>query len=60
MYCKLVNMWPSLGLAKKQTLNLVNFVPALAYHFCQALPAAVTQPGDRLSAEPCRDNDRAY
>ena len=34
--------------------GLVNFVPAVAYHFCLALPAAVTQPGDFLLAEPCR------
>ena len=32
---------------------LVNFVPAVAYHFCLALPAAFTQPGARLLAEPC-------
>ena len=33
--------------------GLVSFVPALAYHFCLALPAAFTQPGVRLSAGPC-------
>ena len=33
--------------------SLVNFVPALAYHFCLALPEAFTQPGDPLLAEPC-------
>ena len=32
---------------------MVNFVPALAYHFCLNLPAAFTQPGARLLAEPC-------
>ena len=33
--------------------GLVNFVPAVAYHFSLASPAAFTQPGDRLLAEPC-------
>ena len=32
---------------------MVNFVPAVAYHFCLPLPAAVTQPGDHLLTEPC-------
>ena len=31
----------------------MNFVPAVGYHFCLALPAVFTQPGDRLLAEPC-------
>ena len=31
----------------------MNFVTALAYHFCLALPAALTQPGDHLLAKPC-------
>ena len=31
----------------------MNFVTALAYHFCLALPATFTQPGDHLLAEPC-------
>ena len=31
----------------------MNFISALAYHFCLALPAASTQPGDHLLAEPC-------
>ena len=33
--------------------GLVNFVTAVVYHFCQALPAAFTQPGDSLFAQPC-------
>ena len=41
------------GLAKKPAPGLVNFVPAAAYHFCLALPAEFTQPGDHLLAEPC-------
>ena len=31
----------------------MNFVAAVAYHFCPALPAAFTQPGNHLLAEPC-------
>ena len=30
----------------------MNFVLAVAYHFCLALPAAITQPGAHLLAEP--------
>ena len=33
---------------------MVNFYAAVAYHFCLALPAAFTQPGAHLFAEPCR------
>ena len=33
--------------------GLVNFVPAVAYHFCLNLPAAFLQPGSRLIVEPC-------
>ena len=33
---------------------MVNFVPAVSFNFCLALPAAFTQPGDYLVAEPCR------
>ena len=43
------------GSAKRQSQGLVNFVPALAYHFCPAFPAAFTQTGDHLSDEPCAD-----
>ena len=39
---------------RKWAPGLVNFVPALAYHICLALPAEFTQPGDHLLAEPCR------
>ena len=42
-----------MGLAKRLWTGLVNFVPAVAYHFCLALPAAFKQPGDHLLAEPC-------
>ena len=30
-----------------------SFVPAVAYHFYLALPAAFTQPGAQLLAQPC-------
>ena len=39
--------------AKRWVPGLVNFVHALAYHFCPALVAAFTQPGAHLFAEPC-------
>ena len=32
---------------------MVNFVPAVACHFCLNLPAAFSQPGARLILEPC-------
>ena len=32
---------------------MVNYVAAVAYHFCLALPAAFTQPGAHFFAEPC-------
>ena len=35
---------------------MVNFVPAFAYHFCPALPAAFMQPGARLLAKLCIKN----
>ena len=33
------------SLAKRLATGLVNFDPAVAYHFCLALPTAFTQPG---------------
>ena len=41
------------GSTNRRALGLVNFVPALAYHFCLNLPAAFTQPGARILVEPC-------
>ena len=41
------------GSTNRRALGLVNFVPALAYHFCLNFPAAFTQPGARLLVEPC-------
>ena len=40
-------------LGYKTVPGLVNFVAAVAYHICLALPVAFTKTGDRLSAEPC-------
>ena len=39
--------------AKRWSSGLMNFVPAVAYHFCLGLPAAFTQPGARLLQKPC-------
>ena len=41
------------GSTNRRALGLVNFVPALAYHFSLNLPAAFTQPRAHLLAEPC-------
>ena len=41
------------GSVNRRSPGLVNYVPALAYHLCLDLPAAFTQPGDHLLAEPC-------
>ena len=41
------------GSAKRRSPGWVNFVAAVTYHFCLALPAAFTQPGTQLLAEPC-------
>ena len=38
-------IWPFPG--------LVNFVPAVAYHFCLNLPAAFSQPGNGHTEIPC-------
>ena len=48
---------PIQGSAKRWSPGLVNFVTALAYHFCLALPAAFTQPGARLFADLCMNSD---
>ena len=41
------------GSAIRRDAGLVNFVAAVAYHFCLALPAAFTQLVTRLLVEPC-------
>ena len=40
------------GFTNRRALGLVNFVPALAYHFCLNF-TQFTQPGARLLMEPC-------
>ena len=40
--------------AKRGSSGLVNFIAAVAYHFCLALPTEFTQPGDQLLAAPCK------
>ena len=41
------------GSAKRRSPGLVNYVAAVVYQFCLALPAAFMQPGDHLLAELC-------
>ena len=41
------------GSTNRRAPGLVNFVLALAYHFCLNLPATFTQPGAHLLVEPC-------
>ena len=43
------------GSAKRLRPGLVNFVTAVAYHLCLALPAGFTQPGRSLFADPCTE-----
>ena len=47
--CHLVQGW-----AKLPFPGLVNFVPAVAYHFCLILPENFSQPGNGILAQPCR------
>ena len=39
---------------------MVNFVSAVAYHFCLAVPAAFAQPGDHLLADLCMLSSFAF
>ena len=48
------------GSAKRQSLGLENFVTALTYHFCLALPVEFTQPWDHLLAEPCISTMKSF
>ena len=41
------------GWAKKWSPGLVNFIPAVAYHFYLNLPAAFSQPGNVNLTHPC-------
>ena len=45
------------GSAKRLWPGLVNYVAAVAYHSCLALPAAFTQPRGHLLAEPCSNHN---
>ena len=45
--------FPIKGSINRRAPGIVNFVLALAYHFCLNLPAAFTQPGARLLVEHC-------
>ena len=47
--------WYVQGSAKRPFPGLVNFVPAVAYHFCLNLPAAFSQPGNGLLADPFKN-----
>ena len=40
------------GSANPRAPGLVNFVPAVAYHFCLNLPKKFSQPGVRGLADP--------
>ena len=40
--------------SKVDAPGLVNFVPAVSYHFCLNLPAAFTQPGTSTLTDLCR------
>ena len=48
------------GSANPRTPGLVNFVIAVAYHFCLNLPRAFSQPGGRGLADPCMGVDCSY
>ena len=41
------------GSTNRRGPGFMNFVLALAYHFCLNMHAAFTQPGARLLVEPC-------
>ena len=41
------------GSASEGDINLVKFVPAIAYHLCLVLPEGITQPGARFLADLC-------
>ena len=48
--------WPLIciqGPAKKRFPGCENFVLAVAYHFCLALPEKFSQPGNHSFAGPC-------
>ena len=48
------------GSANPRTPGLVNFVIAVAYHFCLNLLRAFSQPGARGLADPCNVSQFIY
>ena len=48
-----INYMSVQGSTIRQAPGLLNFVPAVAYHFCLNMPAAFSQPGACLIVEPC-------
>ena len=48
-----IGMYEYTRLVLKRAPGLVSFVPALAYHFCLASTAQLTQPGAHLLGQPC-------
>ena len=48
------------GSTKRPFPGVVNFVPAVAYHFCLNLPAAFSQPGNSLILEPCTNQGGTF
>ena len=48
-----LSFWDVQGLAKRLRPGLVNYIAAVAYHFCLSLPTAFSQPGRSLLAGPC-------
>ena len=49
--------------AKVRAPGFVNFITAVAYHFCPSLPAAITQPGASTLADLCTlaaSHNRSY
>ena len=45
---------PLQGSAKRRSTGCVNFVPAVACHFCFILPEKFSQPGAHYLSQPCR------
>ena len=54
LYVALIHTFGDIqGSANPRTPGLVNFVTAVAYHFCLNLPEKFSQPGARGLANPC-------
>ena len=48
------------GTSKRPFPGLVNFAPAVAYHFCLNSLEAFSQPGNGLLEAPCRASVPVY